>query len=525
MKKQRVSRGKLLSIILSVLLVFSMIPASVFAADAVDVAGLSDQQNTQEIVNEEAPDVVLPEANTGELSEESDAVAPTQPEKLAKSTSKAPVADTIGNPNLFDSLEGYGMVEKTYDGKDYYEMHAVMRATNGPGAGEQIYAYCLDDHNIYGASEGRTVKAYIRRTVYSSFNLADEKERSWMLVSAKSPAEAGEIAEANASKATKLAFWDYSKIDVNMPRLYGFSYSTSGNSEITVTLDRDKPGTVGKAEKMEVYNYDKANKREGDLYQEFTFSDEIRTRQFTITGLAPNEARYLTVHTVKSFDGAILNYWDGYYRTVSTAEFEAATISPVKLAPNKVMITIKLPYGQNAAGYSTMYVYCGNTKIKTLKSNGKDAISFVYKGKNAVKQSYKVQSVLNDNPEINKMSDAKKPVNNTYKRQGYINPNINAIVPYGRATFVPWSMTYYDGKVKITGYIVNNRMFTLKNYKFKVTSYCNDKKVASKTASYKKIKQYGYKKVTITMKTKKTPDFVNNSRGWATSNIKTNWGF
>lgn len=79
--------------------------------------------------------------------------------------------------------------------------------------------------------------------------------------------------------------------------------------------------------------------------------------------------------------------------------------------------------------------------------------------------------------------------------------------------------------VKITGYIVNNRLFTLKNYKFKVTSYCNDKKVVSKKVSYKNIKQYGYKKVTITMKTKKTPDFVNNSRGWATSNIKTDWGF
>ena len=521
MKKQKDNRGKLLSIILSALLVFSMIPASVFAAVAVNTAGLSDQQDTQEIVKEEASDVILPETDAGETSEEADAVVPAEPKKIIKSTSKEPVAST-SNPNLFENLEGYAM-EEVRSG-DYYEIYAIMRATTGPGEGEKIYAYCLEENSIYGDSSTRTVRAKIFSSKNRSWSVADEKERSWMLVSAKDPVTAAKTAQANAAKASKLKFWDYSKIDVNMPRLYDFTYSTSGNSEITVTLNRDKPGTVGKAEMMEVYNYDK-DKGEGDLYQEFTFSDEMRTRQFTITGLGPNEERYFTVHTVKSFDGAVLNYWDGYYRIVSTAEFKAATISPVKLAPNKVMITIRLPYGQNADGYSTMYVYRGNTKIKTLKSNGKETISFIYTGKNAVKQSYKVESILNDNPEISEISASKKPVNNTYKRQGYINPNINAVVPYGRATFVPWSMTYYDGKVKITGYIVNNRMFTLKNYKFKVTSLCNDKKVASKTVSYKNIKDYGYKKVTITMKTKKTPDFVNNSRGWSTSNIKTNWGF
>ena len=77
----------------------------------------------------------------------------------------------------------------------------------------------------------------------------------------------------------------------------------------------------------------------------------------------------------------------------------------------------------------------------------------------------------------------------------------------------------------MTGYIVNNRMFTLKKYKFKVEAYNDGKKVASKTVTYKNIKKYAYKKVTITMKTKKAPDFVNKGAGWSVTNLVTKWPY
>ena len=50
-------------------------------------------------------------------------------------------------------------------------------------------------------------------------------------------------------------------------------------------------------------------------------------------------------------------------------------------------------------------------------------------------------------------------------------------------------------------------------------------KIATKTVTYKNIKKYAKKKVTITIKTKKKPDFVNYSAGWGTSNVSTKWGW
>ena len=52
-----------------------------------------------------------------------------------------------------------------------------------------------------------------------------------------------------------------------------------------------------------------------------------------------------------------------------------------------------------------------------------------------------------------------------------------------------------------------------------------NQKIATKTVTYKNIKKYAKKKVTITIKTKKKPDFVNYSAGWGTSNVSTKWGW
>ena len=150
-------------------------------------------------------------------------------------------------------------------------------------------------------------------------------------------------------------------------------------------------------------------------------------------------------------------------------------------------------------------------------------MTFVYSGSKASTSSYKVKAVCAKNTKITKTSKAKKPVASKYKRQGWINPNINAITPYATATFVPWEMSYYNGQVTVTGYVVNNRIFKLKTYKVKVGVGVDNKIYASTTKTYKNVKDSTIKKVKFSFKSKKALDFVNNSPTWSVRTLKSVW--
>lgn len=429
------------------------------------------------------------------------------------------------NPNLLEGMTGYGQVEKVDShGTEYTEMYATFRGTQGPNAGETLWAYNLDDKDIYGSSNSRTVKVWIYRNKINAFNIADQSPRRWMLVSAKDKYTAASIAEANASKATSLAFDSPAQIRLEMEDVYRFGSTSTRYDQATVAVYKDKNYTTGYADGVEIYNYVKG-KGEADLWQEFSFDSERDHGTFKITGLLPGTTRYYTVHTIRYKNGLEYNYWDGYYYTVRTENFKAPGFSAVKMGPKQVKMLIKVPEDQRATGLSTMYVYRGSKKIKTIKSNGKATIAFTYSAKKANSYKYKVKAVCAKKTSITKSSSAKKPKSNTYKRPGRLNSNIDQITPYRTAKFVPWQISYYDKKIKVTGYIVNNRMFKMKKYKFKVYVYNNNKKIATKTVTYKKIKKYAKKKVTITIKTKKKPDFVNYSTGWGTSNVSTKWGW
>ena len=422
-------------------------------------------------------------------------------------------------------MTGYGQVEKIdSDGTEYTEVYATFRGTQGPNAGETLYAYNLDDKSIYGSSKSRTVKVWIYRDKIRPFNIADQSPRRWMLVSAKDPNTAAQIAEASASHAKSLAFDSPAKISYEMEDVYRFGSTSTRYDQATVAVYRDKNYNTGYADGVEVYNYVKG-KGEADLYQEFSFDSGKDHGKFTITGLLPGTTRYYTVHTIRYNNGLEYNYWDGYYYTVRTESFKAPGFSAVKMGPKQVKMLIKVPADQRAKGLSTMYVYRGSKKIKTIKSNGKATITFTYSAKKANSYKYKVKAVCAKKTSITKSTSAKKPKSNTYKRPGRLNSNINQITQYATAKFVPWQISYYDKKIKVTGYIVNNRMFKMKKYKFKVYVYNNNKKIATKTVTYKNIKKYAKKKVTITIKTKKKPDFVNYSTGWGTSNVSTKWGW
>lgn len=437
-------------------------------------------------------------------------------------TVRAPEAP---NPNLLEGMTGYGQVEKVAsDGTEYTEMYATFRGTQGPNAGETLYAYNLDDQSIYGSSNSRTVKVWIYRNKINAFNIADQSPHRWMLVSAKDPNTAASIAEASASKATSLAFDSPAQIRLEMEDVYRFGSTSTRYDQATVAVYKDKNYNTGYADGVEIYNYVKG-KGEADLYQEFSFDSGKDHGTFKLTGLLPGTTRYYTVHTIRYKNGLEYNYWDGYYYTVRTENFKAPGFSAVKMGPKQVKMLIKVPEDQRAKGLSTMYVYRGSKKIKTIKSNGKATITFTYSAKKANSYKYKVKAVCAKKTSITKSTSAKKPKSNTYKRPGRLNSNINQITPYATAKFVPWQISYYDKKIKVTGYIVNNRMFKMKKYKFKVYVYNNNKKIATKTVTYKNIKKYAKKKVTITIKTKKKPDFVNYSTGWGTSNVSTKWGW
>lgn len=429
------------------------------------------------------------------------------------------------NPNLLEGMTGYGQVEKVHpNGTEYTEMYATFYGTQGPDAGEKLWAYNLDNKSIYGSSNSRTVKVWIYRNKIDEFNIADQNSRRWMLVSAKDKDTAASIAEASASKATSLAFDSPAKISLEMEDVYRFGSTSTRYDQATVAVYKDKNNNTGYANGVEIYNYVKG-KGEADLYQEFSFDSGKDHGKFNLTGLLPGTTRYYTVHTIRYNNNLEYNYWDGYYYTVRTENFKAPGFSAVKMGPKQVKMLIKVPEDQRAKGLSTMYVYRGSKKIKTIKSNGKATITFTYSAKKANSYKYKVKAVCAKKTSITKSTSAKKPKSNTYKRPGRLNSNINQITPYATAKFVPWQISYYDKKIKVTGYIVNNRMFTMKKYKFKVYVYNNNKKIATKTVTYKNIKKYAKKKVTITIKTKKKPDFVNYSTGWGTSNVSTKWGW
>lgn len=429
------------------------------------------------------------------------------------------------NPNLLEGMTGYGQVEKVHpNGTEYTEMYATFYGTQGPDAGEKLWAYNLDNKSIYGSSNSRTVKVWIYRNKIDEFNIADQNSRRWMLVSAKDKDTAASIAEASASKATSLAFDSPAKISLEMEDVYRFGSTSTRYDQATVAVYKDKNNNTGYANGVEIYNYVKG-KGEADLYQEFSFDSGKDHGKFNLTGLLPGTTRYYTVHTIRYNNNLEYNYWDGYYYTVRTENFKAPGFSAVKMGPKQVKMLIKVPENQRAKGLSTMYVYRGSKKIKTIKSNGKATITFTYSAKKANSYKYKVKAVCAKKTSITKSTSAKKPKSNTYKRPGRLNSNINQITPYATAKFVPWQISYYDKKIKVTGYIVNNRMFKMKKYKFKVYVYNNNKKIATKTVTYKNIKKYAKKKVTITIKTKKKPDFVNYSTGWGTSNVSTKWGW
>lgn len=437
-----------------------------------------------------------------------------------------PTPEPEQKKDLFDKVTGY-----TYDltGK-YKSVYMNVKAKSGPEKGEKLWIYNRSDGKIYGDSSTDTISAIISRenkdgSTENNFDLG-EKTCQWVIVSAAGDADAvkAEAAKVSPNGNGTMKMMSSAKIiNERVPGLNGkVSYSSSRYDRIGVNVDATSyyiPPDI-----IEVCNYNKSTGEE-TKYKTFTFGadDQKQKGSFTVSNLTPGTTKYYTVYVSAIIGGQKFTRHDGQYHTVKSASFKKASVAPVKMTPKKAKIVVNVPATQAASGLSTMYVYKGSKKIKTLKSNGKTSISFTYTGSKASSSSYKVKSVCAKKTSISNVSSSKKPYSNTYKQPGYITGNINNIVPYGKAAFEPWQVSYYNGKVTVTGYIANNRIFKLKSYKFKVTVSSKGSKIATKTVTYKNIKPYAIKKVSFTMSTKKYPDFRNNSAGWSVRNVSTKW--
>lgn len=160
------------------------------------------------------------------------------------------------HPNLLEGLTGYGQVEKMdSDGTEYTEVYATFYGTQGPNAGEKLWAYNLDDKKIYGSSNSRTVKVWIYRNKIKPFDIADQKSHRWMLVSAKDKETAAQKAEASASLATSLAFDSPANIKSEMEDIYRFSSTSARYDQAAVTVYKDRNHNTGYADGVEIYNY------------------------------------------------------------------------------------------------------------------------------------------------------------------------------------------------------------------------------------------------------------------------------
>ena len=427
----------------------------------------------------------------------------------------ADVTDPDVTKDIFQSVERYTLKEALSDTKEEYEdIYVEFKAQVKSGTGNYLYAFNKNDNGLYGVSSATnsdTVSALIYRNLSSNPIDFTGKKSNWVLIAApdKDTAKAKIGSIVSNGNGKNLSLPAAATIKGRVPTEYRVTQTSSRYDQMKVTVDvSDNPFNT--VDTIEVYNYNKGV-GEGSLYKTLTPSESgaNRSASFTVTGLLPATTKYYSVHLIRDMNGMQYAYADGRYHAPKSASFAKASLSSVKLKPKKAKIVVKVPSTQAASGLTTMYVYKGSKKIKTLQSNGKTTLSFTYNSKKASSSKYKVVSVCKKKTSIKTTSSTQVPASNTYTQRTKLPSNLNDITPYATARFVPCSVNYYNGKVKVTGYLVNNRIFKLKKGKVKVTVKNGSTKIGSKTVTYKKIKSSSKKKVTITFKTKKYPDFKN----------------
>ena len=255
----------------------------------------------------------------------------------------------------------------------------------------------------------------------------------------------------------------------------------------------------------------------------------------TCTGKVDMWETYLTVSRKIPYVGAqkfkIRAYYDYYGKTYygkfsneitcESRKIEPSSLAVTNINKNQARITIRNGYGVTG---NDVYVSSGSS-WKKIKTNVNGA--FTYKAKKAGSLKYRVVGSRTSGgkyyPGVS--SGAFKPAANTLMLSSGRKPNARAYT-YATARYIG-SKAYYSGnKLKVSGYLVNTRIFDLKSAKVTITVYSQGKKIAKQTFKYKKkVKDYQSKKVTFTFKKAKKDYDLRNGNTQVYITISPNWGF
>lgn len=211
--------------------------------------------------------------------------------------------------------------------------------------------------------------------------------------------------------------------------------------------------------------------------------------------------------------------WIGAYTastTIKSKEIDKGSISQLsKLSSSKVCAHVTVPEG--ATGVK---LYCGSKLIKTFTASGK----YKYSASSAGSKTYKVRAYVTEdsNTYYSEYTATKKPSTNQKTWSGQGSYSAKNSFTYATAHFMVSKVYYSKGKLKVTGYLYNSRIFTLKKVKITCKVYAEGKTYTKTFVVKPKLGEYGRKKVTLTFSKGTAYDL--RAASWNTKCVG-NWGW
>ena len=262
---------------------------------------------------------------------------------------------------------------------------------------------------------------------------------------------------------------------------------------------------VGSADKLGTYNDDK----DGKYFAYY---------------ISPDKAgQYLSFETWTNADDTGYNNNTSSYKIVAPSSSSTSTSSPKGLTKPTLRVTKisknKVGLRWSSVSGATGYRIYKNGKV--IMTKGGSTTTALYTKKKAGKAKYRVAAIQKAGGKVKTgpLSAVKKGAKN--QKTYFINKNINS-VSYSYAPFKISKISLEGKTYKITGYVVNNRIYKMLRYqKLQIKIFCNGKLVAKKkfkNLKKAKCKASGIKKVTLKIKGKGGVDF-RNAQGitWQTS--------
>lgn len=225
---------------------------------------------------------------------------------------------------------------------------------------------------------------------------------------------------------------------------------------------------------------------------------------------------YIIPYYKDASTGAVTNGPKSNTKTIAFKKLGQAKISQItKLSSGKVCIHVKKPEGA-----SGIKIYKGTKLIKTMTKNG----SFRYSASGAGNKYYKTKAYIKENGKTyySSYSKAKKPLTNSRTWSGQGNYSAKDSFRYATANFRISKIYYSKGRLKVSGYLYNTRIFDLKKVKIKVRVNAEGKTYSKTFTKTVNMGEYGKKKITLSFPKSSQYDLRAAS---LYNNCVGNWGF